>query len=109
MTAPLGQTWQPTLIDASPADFEVKVYQGGQEVASPVASAEPYTITVRALNPDNVGKTCTLGISYMPSWDPGKSELLLINGTSDKIAWPDSGSDPLHIEIEQVDPQTVNP
>lgn len=110
MTAPVGQTWQPTLLDASPADFEVKVYQGGQEITSPVASNVPYTITVRALKPENVGKTCTLGISYMPSWDPGKSEMLLINGTSNKdIAWPDSGSDPLHIEIEQVDPQTVNP
>lgn len=109
MTAPAGQTWQPTLLDASPADFEVKVYQGGQEIASPVASNDPYTITVRALNPDNVGKTCTLGISYMPSWDPGKSELLLINGTGSEIKWPGSGTDPLHIEIEQVDPQTVNP
>lgn len=109
MTAPSGQTWQPTLLDASPADFEVKVYQGGQEVSNPVASAEPYTITVRALNPGNVGKTCTLGISYMPSWDPGKSELLLINGTDGSIKWPDSGSDPRYIEILQVDSQTVNP
>lgn len=109
MTAPSGQTWQPTLIDASPADFEVKVYQGGQEVASPVASAEPYTITVRALKSENVGKTCTLGISYIPSWDPGKSEMLLINGAVGDIKWPGSGSDPLYIEIEQVEPQTVNP
>lgn len=109
MWAPTGQTWQPTLLDASPADFEVKVYQGGQEVTDLVASNEPYTITVRALKPDNVGKICTLGISYMPSWDPGKSELLLINGAVGSIKWPDSGSDPLHIEIEQVDPQTVNP
>lgn len=103
MSAPAGQTWQPTLLDASPADFEVKVYQGGQEIADPVASAEPYTITVRALRPDNVGASCALGIAYMPTWDPGKSELLLINGTSSNdIAWPNSGTHPEVIRITQV-------
>lgn len=104
MSAPAGQTWHPTLLDASPTDFEVKVYQGGKEVTDPVAAPDPYTITVRALKPDNVGTSCALGIAYMPTWNPGKSELLLINGTSSAdIAWPDSGTDPEIIRITQVD------
>ena len=108
MTAPSGQEWLPTLLDASPADFEVKVYQNGLPVERPVASANWYTITVRALKPDNVGRTVSLGVSYTPTWDPTQSKLLLINGTdSNHIAWPDSGNTPELIVIEQVDPTNI--
>ena len=106
MTAPSGQEWQATLLDASPADFEVKVYLDGVEVSTPVALADKwYTIRVRALKADNVGKVVSLAISYVPTWNPGESELLLINGTaSDDIRWPSSGNAPEVIQITQVDP-----
>lgn len=108
MTAPSGQEWLPTLLDASPADFEVKVYQNGLPVERPVASANWYTITVRALKPDNVGRTVSLGVSYTPTWDPNQSKLLLINGTdSNHIEWPDSGNTPELIVITQVDPTNI--
>ena len=108
MTAPSGQEWLPTLLDASPADFEVKVYQKGPPGERPVASANWYTITVRALTPDNVGRTVSLGVSYTPTWDPNQSKLLLINGTdSNHIEWPDSGNTPELIVITQVDPTNI--
>lgn len=108
MSGPAGQEWLPTLLDGSPADFEVKVYQGGVQVDRPVASPDWYTITVRALKPDNVGRTVALGISYTPTWDPNQSRLLLINGTdSNHIAWPDSGTAPELIVIKQVDPTNI--
>ena len=47
MTAPAQQEWKATLMDASPADFEVRVYRGDAEVTNPTASEEWYTITVR--------------------------------------------------------------
>ena len=103
MTAPAQQEWKATLMDASPADFEVRVYQGGEEVTNPTASEEWYTITVRALNPDMVGQTVRLGIAITPTWlAPGETTLLLINGLTDAIAWPDSGNMPEYIEIEQI-------
>lgn len=63
---------------------------------------------MRALKPDNVGRTVSLGVSYTPTWDPTQSKLLLINGTdSNHIAWPDSGNTPELIVIEQVDPTNI--
>lgn len=102
ITGPQEQEWRATLLDASEADFEVKVFQGGAEVERPVASADPYTIRVRALNPGNEGKTVSLGVAYTPTWDPTGSSLLLINGHSNDIAWPESGADPERIVITQV-------
>lgn len=74
-----------------------------EEVTNPTASEEWYTITVRALNPDMVGQTVRLGIAITPTWlAPGETTLLLINGLTDAIAWPDSGNMPEYIEIEQI-------
>lgn len=104
MSAPDGQKWTPTLLDATAADFEVTVYQNGTIVdpANYVASPSPYQIKVKALKPENVGKTVSLGIAYSPSWDPEGSSLLLINGQSNSLKWAGSTT-PEAIVIKQTD------
>lgn len=113
LTAPEGQEWQPTLLNATPADYEITVYQSGeqgmQKVEPPyVASSSDYVIKIRALKSDNAGRTVELGIGYIPRWDPGAMSLLQINGTSGDTKWPGS-DDPEKIVILQEDPTTVNP
>lgn len=113
LTAPEGQEWQPTLLNATPADYEITVYQSGeqgmQKVEPPyVASSFDYVIKIRALKSDNAGRTVELGIGYIPRWDPGAMSLLQINGTSGDTKWPGS-DDPEKIVILQEDPTTVNP
>lgn len=113
LTAPVGQEWQPTLLNATPADYEITVYQSGeqgmQKVEPPyVASSSEYVIKIRALKSDNAGRTVELGIGYIPRWDPGAMSLLQINGTSGDTKWPGS-DDPEKIVISQIDPTTANP
>ncbi|WP_287642369.1 hypothetical protein [Bacteroides sp.] len=113
LTAPKGQEWQPTLLNATPADYEITVYQsdeqGMQKVEPPyVASSSEYVIKIRALKPENVDRMVELGIGYIPRWDPGEMSLLQINGTSGDTKWPGS-SDPEKIVISQIDPTTANP
>lgn len=105
LTAPSRQSWRATLLDATEADFEVKVYQKGIEIENPVASAEPFEIRVRALKPENVGKTVKLGIAFTPAWDPLSSSLLMINGSSGAPAWGGSEgeTDPTVIVIKQIE------
>jgi len=106
LTAPAGQAWRATLLDATEADFEVKVYQGGNEIANPAASADPFEIRVRALRNDNVDKTVKLGIAFTPAWDPLSSSLLMINGTPSAPAWARNEgdtSDPTVIVIKQIE------
>ncbi|MCI5718033.1 MAG: fimbrial protein [Alistipes sp.] len=81
---PVGQEWQPTLFDATAADYELSVYQkvdGVNTLVTPpyVASDTEYEIRVRALKVDNVNKEFSMGIAYTPKWDPSASSLLLIN------------------------------
>lgn len=113
LTAPEGQEWQPTLLNATPADYEITVYQSEQGIQKKVeppyvASSSEYVIKIRALKPENVGRTVELGIGYIPRWDPGAMSLLQINGTSGETKWPGS-SDPEKIVISQIDPTTANP
>ncbi len=113
LTAPEGQEWQPTLLNATPADYEITVYQSGeqgmQKVEPPyVASSSEYVIKIRALKPENAGRKVELGIGYIPRWDPGAMSLLQINGTSGQTIWPGS-DDPEKIVISQIDPTTANP
>lgn len=113
LTAPEGQEWQPTLLNATPADYEITVYQSEQGIQKKVeppyvASSSEYVIKIRALKPENVGRTVELGIGYIPRWDPGAMSLLQINGTSGQTIWPGS-DDPEKIVISQIDPTTANP
>lgn len=113
LTAPEGQEWQPTLLNATPADYEITVYQsseqGMQKVEPPyVASSSDYVIKIRALKSENVDRKVELGIGYIPRWDPGEMSLLQINWASGKTIWGGS-DDPEKIVISQIDPTTVNP
>lgn len=113
LTAPEGQEWQPTLLNATPADYEITVYQsseqGMQKVEPPyVASSSDYVIKIRALKSENVDRKVELGIGYIPRWDPGDMSLLQINWASGKTIWGGS-DDPEKIVISQIDPTTVNP
>lgn len=113
LTAPEGQEWQPTLLNATPADYEITVYQsseqGMQKVEPPyVASSSDYVIKIRALKSENVDRKVELGIGYIPRWDPGDMSLLQINWASGNTIWGGS-DDPEKIVISQIDPTTVNP
>lgn len=113
LTAPVGQEWQPTLLNATPADYEITVYQSEQGIQKKVeppyvASPSKYVIKIRALKPENAGRKVELGIGYIPRWDPGAMSLLQINGTSGETKWPGS-DDPEKIVILQTDPTTANP
>ena len=109
ISGPVGQVWTPTLLNATDADYQITVTQNGSTVAAPyLASAVPYGITIRALRPDNVGKTLEFAISYTPQWDPTGTSLLMINGNSEsELRWPvPAGTvNPTYkIVIEQVEP-----
>lgn len=104
ISGPVGQIWQPTLLNATEADYEITVMQNNSPVTAPYeASADPYTITIRPLRQDNVGKTLEFAISYTPQWDPAGTSLLLINNGS----WPspEGTVNPEHkIVIKQIEP-----
>ena len=103
ITGPVGQVWQPTLFNTTPGDYEITVYKGGIKQDTPYGiSDDPYTLKIRALKPENVGKTFELGISYTPQWDPSATSLLLINGTKGDTKWTES-DDPEKIVIKQVE------
>lgn len=109
ISGPVGQVWTPTLLNATDADYQITVTRNGSPVAAPyLASADPYGITIRALRPDNVGKTLEFAISYTPQWDPTGTSLLMINGNSEsELRWPvPAGTvNPTYkIVIEQVEP-----
>ncbi len=107
ITGPVGQVWQPTLLNTTPGDYEITVYKGGEKQDPPYGiSDDPYTLKIRALKPENVDYTVELGISYTPQWDPSATSLLLINGTVNNTAWAGS-SDPEKIVIKQVDISSV--
>lgn len=109
ISGPKNQVWTPTLLNATDADYQITVTQNGSPVAAPyLASAVPYEITIRALRPDNVGKTLEFAISYTPQWDPTGTSLLMINGNSeDDLTWPvptETVNPTYKIVIEQVEP-----
>lgn len=107
ITGPVGQVWQPTLLNTTPGDYEITVYKGGEKQDPPYGiSDDPYTLKIRALKPENVDHTVELGISYTPQWDPSATSLLLINGTEGNTKWPGS-DDPEKIVIKQVDIPSV--
>lgn len=109
ITGPVGQVWQPTLLNTTPGDYEITVYKGGEKQDPPygiTTEGDPYTLKIRALKPENVDYTVELGISYTPQWDPSATSLLLINGTEGNTKWPGS-DDPEKIVIKQVDIPSV--
>ena len=109
ITGPVGQVWQPTLLNTTPGDYEITVYKGTEKQDPPygiTTEGDPYTLKIRALKPENVNHTVELGISYTPQWDPSATSLLLINGTEGDTKWSGS-NDPEKIVIEQVEIPSV--
>ncbi len=104
LTAPTGQKWVPTFLNATEGDFSATVYRNGAVVdpTDYVASQDIYTIVVHALNPDNIGKEVQFAISYTPSWDPEGSSLLQINGHGGDTKWEGSPN-PEAIVIKQTE------
>ena len=105
MSEPLGQLWTP-VVDKADTDYSIKVYNiSGVEITDPnqwVAADTWYNIKVVPLDPTNAGDVVKFGITYRQNWMPsGMSMYLFINGKTDEIAWPNSGSDPKIIEIKQ--------
>lgn len=109
ITGPVGQVWQPTLLNTTPGDYEITVYKGTEKQDPPygiTTEGDPYTLKIRALKPENVNHTVELGISYTPQWDPSATSLLLINGTEGDTKWPGS-DDPEKIVIKQIEIPSV--
>lgn len=109
ITGPVGQVWQPTLLNTTPGDYEITVYKGTEKQDPPygiTTEGDPYTLKIRALKPENIDHTVELGISYTPQWDPSATSLLLINGTEGDTKWPGS-DDPEKIVIKQVEIPSV--
>ena len=107
ITGPVGQVWQPTLLNTTPGDYEITVYKREEKQDPPYGISEyPYTLKIRALKPENVDHTVELGISYTPQWDPSATSLLLINGTEGDTKWPGS-DDPEKIVIKQIEIPSV--
>lgn len=104
MTAPAGQTWNPTFI-GSATDYTIKVYETstGVEAKTPVTASDKwYTIKVIPMKSENVGQKISFSIAYTPTWS-ATPDLLMINGTSGNLAWNAAGSTADVIVIEQTE------
>ena len=120
MVGPLGQEWLPTLRAASDrCDIRVYkeldsmskelVYTTESSVTDPalrdgsklVAYSGWYNIKIIPTDPDYDG-VARFGITYTQDWMGAGARYLLINGEVDHIIWPNSGSEPRIIDIQQV-------
>ncbi|WP_417173241.1 fimbrial protein [Alistipes finegoldii] len=111
MSAPVGQRWTPTLMNAATTQYSLAVYDNTDKkvydndpndpahTAGIEASPNFYRIVVRVLDPDVAleGKFVTLGINT-PSW-LGDNQLLLINKTDTGTYWPADENDTVSSDI----------
>ncbi len=100
MSAPSGQRWTPTLMNAATTQYSLAVYDNTDKkvydndpndpmhTAAIEAGPNFYRIVVRVLDPDVslAGNFVMLGINT-PSW-LGDNQLLLINKTDTGLYWP---------------------
>lgn len=120
MVSPTGQTWLPTLRAASDR-CEIRVYKEVDAVtrvlvyttessvldeslkdgSQLVAFNGWYNILIIPTDAAYTGKA-RFGITYTQDWMGAGSRYLLINGEADNIIWPNSGSEPRIIDIQQV-------
>ena len=120
MVSPAGQTWLPTLRTASDR-CEIRVYKEidamtyklvyttESSVTDPslkdgsqlVAYSGWYNIKVIPTDAAYTGIS-RLGITYTQDWMGSGARYLLINGEVDHIIWPNSGSEPRIIDIQQI-------
>ena len=66
-----------------------------------VAYSGWYNIKIIPTDPDYDG-VARFGITYTQDWMGAGARYLLINGEVDHIIWPNSGSEPRIIDIQQV-------
>lgn len=118
MVGPVDQTWLPTLRNSS--NCEIRVYKevdamthelvyttessadaSLKDGSKLVAYSGWYNIKVIPTDPDYTG-IVRFGITYTQDWMGAGSRYLLINGEVDNIIWPNSGSEPRIIDIQQV-------
>lgn len=119
MVSPIDQQWLPTLRNSSNCEIRVYkeldaitrqlVYTTESSQTDPslkdgsqlVAYSGWYNIKVIPTDPSYTG-IVGFGITYTQDWMGAGSRYLLINGESDSVIWPNSGSDPRIINIQQV-------
>lgn len=103
MESPEGASWRPTLINASSADYEVRIYTtNGTDaeynvlVTDAAIEAEAnsfYKIVVVAKNPNNIGNVIKLGLTYTVDWNAEANPLLIINkGNNNGLYYPWDGT-----------------
>ena len=120
MVSPVGQTWLPTLHTASDR-CEIRVYKEVDTMTYELVYTTESSVTDPALRDgsklvaysgwynikviptdaayDGIAR---FGITYTQDWMGAGSRYLLINGEVDHIIWPNSGSEPRIIDIQQV-------
>lgn len=120
MVSPTGQTWLPTLRAASDR-CEIRVYKEVDAVTHELVYTTETSVTDPTLKdgsklvaysgwynikviPTDAAYTgiARLGITYTQDWMGAGARYLLINGEVDHIIWPNSGSEPRIIDIQQV-------
>ena len=119
MTSPIDQRWLPTLRNSSNCEIRVYkeidamtkelVYTTESSQTDPslkdgsklVAYSGWYNIKVIPTDPAYTG-IVRFGITYTQDWMGAGSRYLLIHGEIDHIFWPNSGSEPRIIDIQQV-------
>lgn len=118
MVGPIDQTWLPTLRNSS--NCEMRVYKEIDAITRElvyttesaadaslkdgsklVAYSGWYNIKVIPTDPDYAG-VVHFGITYTQDWMGAGSRYLLINGEVDHVIWPNSGTEPRIIDIQQV-------
>lgn len=120
MISPTGQTWLPTLRAASDR-CEIRVYKEVDAMTHKLVYTTESSATDPSLKdgsqlvaysgwynikviPTDAAFTgiARLGITYTQDWMGVGARYLLINGEVDHIIWPNSGSEPRIIDIQQV-------
>ena len=120
MVSPVGQTWLPTLHTASDR-CEIRVYKEVDAMTYELVYTTESSVTDPSLKdgskllayngwynikviPTDAAYTgvARFGITYTQDWMGAGSRYLLINGEADHIIWPNSGSEPRIIDIQQV-------
>ena len=120
MVSPIGQTWLPTLRSASDR-CEIRVYKEVDAVTRTLVYTTESSVLDESLKdgskleafsgwynilviPTDAAYTgeARFGITYTQDWMGAGSRYLLINGEADHIFWPNSGSEPRIIDIQQV-------
>ena len=120
MISPIGQRWLPTLRAASDR-CEIRVYKEVDAMTYTLVYTTESSVTDPSLKdgsqlvayngwynikviPTDAAYTgvARLGITYTQDWMGAGARYLLINGEVDHIIWPNSGSEPRIIDIQQI-------